>query len=126
VRRVQGLEEIADIILAHHERIDGLGYPLGIAGDAIPKLARMISVADVYDVMTARDTYRDPVSMAEAIAELRRVAGTQLDARYVQLFVSIVERERIGFAHTADDDFEAELALEEQIHDLARPRVAAA
>jgi putative nucleotidyltransferase with HDIG domain len=125
VRRVQGLEEIADIILAHHERIDGLGYPFGIAGTEIPALARMISVADVYDVMTARDTYRDPVSMADAVDELRRVAGTQLDAHYVELFISVLEREQIGFAHTADDDFEAELALEERIRELARPRVAA-
>src|SRR2546421_5562819 len=125
VRRVQGLEEIADIILAHHERIDGLGYPFGIAGTEIPALARMISVADVYDVMTARDTYRDPVSMADAVDELRRVAGTQLDAHYVELFISVLEREQIGFAHTADDDFEAELALEERIRELAQPRVAA-
>src|SRR2546421_688900 len=125
VRRVQGLEKIADIILAHHERIDGLGYPFGIAGTEIPALARMISVADVYDVMTARDTYRDPVSMADAVDELRRVAGTQLDAHYVELFISVLEREQIGFAHTADDDFEAELALEERIRELAQPRVAA-
>jgi putative nucleotidyltransferase with HDIG domain len=125
VRRVQGLEEIADIILAHHERIDGMGYPLGIGGTEIPAASRMISVADVYDVMTARDTYRNPVSSAEAIDELRRVAGTQLDAYYVELFVSILEREHIGFTHAADDDFEAELALEERIRELARPRVAA-
>ncbi len=61
VRAVQGYEEIADLILAHHERIDGLGYPRGLAGEEIPLLARMISVADVYDVITARDTYRVPV-----------------------------------------------------------------
>src|SRR5207237_3981920 len=62
VRRVEGLEEIADIILAHHERLDGAGYPHGLHGDQIPELAKMISVGDVYDVMTARDTYRTPVS----------------------------------------------------------------
>ena len=61
VRSVQGMEEIAAIILAHHERVDGHGYPDGLAGEQIPKLARMISVGDVYDVMTARDTYRAPV-----------------------------------------------------------------
>jgi putative nucleotidyltransferase with HDIG domain len=124
VRRVQGLEEIADIILMHHERLDGRGYPLGLVGPQIPVLARMISVADVYDVMTARDTYRNPVEPAAAIEELRRVAGTQLDAYFVELFISVLEREQIGFAHTADDDFEAELALEGQIRELARPRVA--
>jgi putative nucleotidyltransferase with HDIG domain len=125
VRSVEGLDEIAAVILAHHERIDGKGYPFGLCGEEIPRLARMISVGDVYDVMTARDTYRTPVSSAEAIAELRRVAGTQLDAHFVELFVAILERERIGFTHTADADFEAELEIEQRIHDLARPLVAA-
>jgi putative nucleotidyltransferase with HDIG domain len=125
VRRVEGFEEIAAIILAHHERIDGTGYPDGLPGKEIPALARMISVGDVYDVMTSRDTYRDPVSPAEAIAEMRRVAGTQLDAYYVELFVEILERERLAFTHGEDADFEAELAIEERIRELARPRVAA-
>jgi putative nucleotidyltransferase with HDIG domain len=125
VRRVQGLEEVADIILAHHERIDGTGYPHRVCGEEIPELARMISVGDVYDVMTARSTYRTPVAPEEAIAELRRVAGTQLDARYVELLIAIVEREGMSFAHTADADFEAELEMEQQIRELARPRVPA-
>jgi putative nucleotidyltransferase with HDIG domain len=125
VRSVEGLDEIAAVILAHHERIDGTGYPLGLHGEEIPQFARMISVGDVYDVMTARDTYRTPVSSSEAIAELRRVAGTQLDARFVELFVAILEREGIGFTHPEDADFEAELAIEQRIRDLARPLVAA-
>ncbi len=125
VGRVEGLEQIASIILTHHERVDGRGYPSGLRGEAIPALSRMISVADVYDVMTGRDTYRNPVSPAEAIAELRRVAGTQLDAHFVQLFVAIVEREEIGFTHAEDADFEAELAMEEHIRELAQPRVPA-
>jgi putative nucleotidyltransferase with HDIG domain len=125
VRSVEGLEEIAAVILAHHERIDGAGYPLGLRGEEIPALARMISVGDVYDVMTARDTYRTPVSSAEAIAELRAVAGTQLDAHYVELFAAMLEREGLGFAHAADADFEIELAIEQRISELARPLVAA-
>ena len=97
VGRVEGFEEIAEVILAHHERIDGNGYPRGLQGEEIPALARMISVADVYDVLTGRDTYRTPVSAPEAIAELRRVSGTQLDGRFVELFIAILEREQIGF-----------------------------
>jgi hypothetical protein len=62
---------------------------------------------------------------SEAITELRRVAGTQLDARFVELFVVILERERIGFTHGEDADFEAELAIEQRIREPARPRVAA-
>jgi putative nucleotidyltransferase with HDIG domain len=124
VRAVEGLEDIAAIVLAHHERIDGTGYPYGLKGEQIPALARMISVGDVYDVMTARDTYRTPVGRPEAIAELRRVAGTQLDEHFVELFVAILEREELDFAHTEDTDFEAELAIEQRIRELAQPRVA--
>jgi HD-GYP domain-containing protein (c-di-GMP phosphodiesterase class II) len=124
VRRIQGYEEIAEVILAHHERVDGTGYPRGLRGEEIPALARMISIADTYDVITARDTYRPPVSSSEAIAELRRVAGRQLDARFVELFIEVLEQREIGFTHTEDADFEKELAIEERIRELARPRVA--
>lgn len=124
VRRIQGYEEIADVILAHHERVDGTGYPYRLRGEEIPELARMISIADTYDVITARDTYRPSVSRREAIAELRRVAGTQLDRRLVELFVGMLERDEIGFTHAEDADFEKELALEQRIRELARPRVA--
>jgi putative nucleotidyltransferase with HDIG domain len=122
VRRVQGLEQIADVIRAHHERIDGRGYPDGLAGGEIPDLAKMISIGDVYDVMTARDTYRHPVTTEQAIAELRRVAGTQLDEQFVELFIGVLEEKQVAFAHAQNDDFEAELALEEQVRELARPR----
>ena len=124
VRRIEGYEKIAAVILAHHERVDGTGYPYGLRGDEIPALARIISVADTYDVLTARDTYRPPISSPEAIAELRKVAGSQLDARFVELFIEILERQGIGFTHTEDSDFEKELALEERIRELARPQVA--
>jgi len=124
VRRIEGYDKIAAVILAHHERVDGTGYPQGLRGDEIPALARIISVADTYDVLTARDTYRPPISSPEAIAELRNVAGTQLDGRFVELFIEVLEREGIGFTHTEDADFEKELALEERIRELARPQVA--
>lgn len=125
VRAVQGYEGIAELILAHHERPDGLGYPNGLKGDEIPLLAQMISVADVYDVITGRDTYRVPVARAEAIAELRRVAGTQLATQFVELFIDILEREETGFTHTEESDFETELALELRVRELAQPRAAA-
>ena len=79
VRRIEGYGPVADIIIGHHERVDGKGYPHGIAGDDIPLGSRIISVADTYDVMTSRDSYRRPVSSEAAIVELRRVAGSQLD-----------------------------------------------
>ena len=80
VRRIEGYGPVADIVLSHHERIDGRGYPYGLSGEQIPLGSRILAAADTYDVMTARDSYRDPVSSEEALAELRRVAGSQLDA----------------------------------------------
>jgi putative nucleotidyltransferase with HDIG domain len=115
VSAVDGYGPVAKIILAHHERIDGKGYPRGIEGDAIPELARIISVADTYDVMTARDSYRDPVSSFEAIQELQRVAGSQLDERFVRAFVELLEGKDFTFRHGEDADFDVELALEERI-----------
>ena len=119
VSQVAGYGPIADIVLAHHERVDGAGYPRGLAGEEIPALARIISVADVYDVMTARDSYRKPVSSGEAIDELRRVAGAQLDARFVEVFVELLEGRDVSFRHADDADFDAELALERRVHAYA-------
>jgi putative nucleotidyltransferase with HDIG domain len=111
VRLLEGQDDVAEIIHAHHERWDGRGYPRQLAGEAIPRLARMISIADTYDVMTARDSYRDPVSSAAAVAELRRVAGAQLDAELVEVFVQhVLGHDEASFAHGDDADFEAELA----------------
>jgi putative nucleotidyltransferase with HDIG domain len=125
VRMLEGQEDVAAIIHAHHERIDGRGYPRGLAGEDIPRLARMISIADTYDVMTARDSYRDPVPAAEAIAELRRVSGAQLDGELVDIFVrEVLGHEDAAFGHGDDADFEAELAFE-RLGDEADAGVAA-
>jgi putative nucleotidyltransferase with HDIG domain len=126
VERIEGYGPVAEIIHAHHERIDGKGYPGGIAGDEIPLGSRIISVADTYDVMTSRDSYRRPVSVEAAIVELRRVAGTQLDPEVVECFIEMVESGRVAFRHADEEDFERELAFERRVADYARPRVAAA
>ena len=125
VRNVEGYGPVADIILGHHERWDGKGYPRGVVGDQIPLLSRMISIADTYDVMTARDSYRKPVSRAEAIIELQRVAGAQLDAHLVGLFVEMVERGDLIFRHGDDADFDAELDFERRVIEYAAPRAEA-
>jgi putative nucleotidyltransferase with HDIG domain len=116
VSALEGYGPIAKIILAHHERIDGKGYPRGLKGDQIPEMSRIISVADTYDVMTARDSYKEPVSSFEAIQELQRVAGAQLDERFVRIFVEdVLEGKDLTFRHGEDADFDVELALEERI-----------
>jgi putative nucleotidyltransferase with HDIG domain len=121
VSSLDGYGPVAEIILAHHERIDGKGYPRGLAGDDIPELSRIISVADTYDVMTARDSYRTPMSSHDAIVELRRVAGKQLDARFVEVFIELLEGKDVSFAHGEAADFEKELALESRIEETASP-----
>jgi putative nucleotidyltransferase with HDIG domain len=126
VRRIEGYGPVADIIISHHERIDGKGYPHGIVGDEIPLGSRIISVADTYDVMTSRDSYRRPVSREAAIVELRRVAGTQLDPAIVEHFIEMIESGRVAFRHADEADFERELAFERRVADYARPRAAAA
>ena len=96
VERIEGYGPVAEIVLHHHERFAGGGYPAGIAGEEIPLGARIISVADTYDVMTSRDSYRRPVSSEAALAELRRVAGTQLDPQVVEVFERMILETRRG------------------------------
>jgi putative nucleotidyltransferase with HDIG domain len=109
VGRVHGYSDVAEIVLCHHERIDGRGYPRNLAGEEIPLLSRILSVADCFDVMTARDSYRTPMPFDDAINELRRVAGTQLDAQLVEIFVGVVMGAGVDFRHSDDEDLEAEL-----------------
>jgi putative nucleotidyltransferase with HDIG domain len=123
VGSVDGYGPVAEIILAHHERIDGTGYPRGLKGEEIPELARIISVADTYDVMTGRDSYRSPVSTFDAMKELRRVAGTQLEPRFVAIFVQLLEDGDVDFQHDEAADLEKELALEATIAETADPAI---
>jgi putative nucleotidyltransferase with HDIG domain len=126
VRRIEGYGPVADIIISHHERVDGKGYPHGLAGEDIPLGSRIISIADTYDVMTSRDSYRRPVSSEAAIVELRRVAGSQLDPELVESFIEMIEAGRVAFRHADEADFERELAFDRRVEDYARPRAAAA
>jgi HD-GYP domain-containing protein (c-di-GMP phosphodiesterase class II) len=96
--RVEMLREVAPVIRAHHERRDGRGYPDGLAGDEIPRLARIISVADTYDAMVSDRPYRKGLAHAEAVAELRRVAGSQLDPVCVQALLAWFDEQEIAAA----------------------------
>jgi putative nucleotidyltransferase with HDIG domain len=113
--RVEGLGEVATAVLAHHERIDGKGYPDGLTGDAIPMTSRILAIAEVYDVLTSPDSYRVPISAAEAEDELRAVAGTQLDGRLVWLFVTQVLPGRLLEHQAQIADLEAELQVQRRV-----------
>jgi diguanylate cyclase (GGDEF)-like protein/putative nucleotidyltransferase with HDIG domain len=87
------LHDVRAWVGAHHERPDGLGYPLGISGDALPLEARIVAVADAYEAMTSDRSYRDSIGHARAQAELRRCAGSQFDRRVVEAFLTTLRRE---------------------------------
>jgi putative nucleotidyltransferase with HDIG domain len=110
---------VAEIVAAHHERLDGRGYPAGIAGEEIPALARVIAVAEVYDTLTALDTYRTPVSSFEAVRELRRVAGTQLDGRFVEALAELLAGRGTEYRHADAADFDRALEIERRAGDAA-------
>lgn len=78
---------IAQYVLSHHERPDGKGYPFGLSREQIPIQSLIIAVADTYDAMTSDRSYRRPVSKQEAIDELKKCSGTQLDENVVKVFV---------------------------------------
>jgi two-component system, cell cycle response regulator len=84
---------VATIVRATHERWDGTGYVDGLAGEAIPLAARIIAVCDAYAAMTSERPYSAAVSSDEALAELRRCAGTQLDPQVVSMFCEHVARQ---------------------------------
>jgi diguanylate cyclase (GGDEF)-like protein len=88
-----GVEPVAEWVLHHHERWDGMGYPEGLAGDEIPLGARIIFIADAYDAMTSDRAYRSRLTPPDAVAELKRCAGTQFDPA----IVAVVAHE-LGYA----------------------------
>ncbi|MGW0768745.1 HD-GYP domain-containing protein [Streptomyces sp. NPDC002676] len=91
VRGISFLGEARAAILHHHERLDGSGYPYGLAGDQIPECARVVAVADAFDAMTSTRSYRRARSVETAVAELKRCAGAQFDPRMVGALVRALE-----------------------------------
>jgi len=84
------LSHVADLILFHHERWDGKGYPIGLKGNDIPKLARIVAVIDAYDVMTHSRPYKDAISAQEAVEEIRKCAGSQFDPVVAEFFTRVI------------------------------------
>jgi putative nucleotidyltransferase with HDIG domain len=113
---------VAEIVRAHHERIDGRGYPLGLVESEIPEIAKIISVAEVYDTLTASDTYRTQMSSFEALTELRRVAGSQLDARYIEVLAGLLTGEGVEYRHADTANFDRELNMERRMREAASGR----
>ncbi|MBD5657768.1 MAG: HD-GYP domain-containing protein [Candidatus Eremiobacteraeota bacterium] len=87
---IPSLEELAPIVRSHHERMDGKGYPDGLAGEAIPQLSRIVAVADAFHAMISKRPYRTPLPIGDAVDELRAGSGTQWDRPVVAAMLDIV------------------------------------
>lgn len=90
---IEFLDEAFQGILHHHERLDGLGYPMGLKGSEIPEFARVIAVADAFDSMTSTRSYRNARTVEEAIDEIERCRGSQFDPVMVDALVKALTKE---------------------------------
>lgn len=86
---------VSDGVLLHHERPDGQGYPRGLAGDAIPNMARVVGICDAFDAMTSHRPYRSGMPRDKAIAIIREFSGRQFDANYADAFIAMGEAGRL-------------------------------
>jgi len=86
------LRDLVPIVESHHERIDGMGYPMGLKGDDIPLGGRIIAVADSFDAMTSDRPYRRSLSRKKAIEELKKNSGTQFDSKIVKVFIEQLKK----------------------------------
>lgn len=100
---VEAMAPIVPCVLHHHERWDGTGYPDGLAGEAIPRLARIIAVADTFDAITTNRPYRTSLSIAEARKRLLEGRGTQWDAQCVDAIVALIDADEMQLDPTASN-----------------------
>ncbi len=110
VREIQAMAETLEIIRAHHERVDGKGYPAGLKGDEIPLGARILAVADTFDAMTSDRPYRKGLPPEAAYEEIDRCAGAQFDPEVARVFLEGAPRWPDLYPTEEDGDGEAETA----------------
>ena len=84
---IKQMREIVPGVLCHHERVDGRGYPAGLTGDDMPLIGKIVSLADSFDAMTSKRTYREAMSIEKAVSEVRNGLGTQFDERLGRIFI---------------------------------------
>lgn len=89
---VEAFKDIVHIVMHHHERYDGNGYPAGLKGAEIPIGARVLSIADLFDAMTSSRPHKTRITTEEAIEEIRRVAGTQVDPELADAFIGLLQQ----------------------------------
>ena len=89
----QIFKDIIPIVMHHHEKYDGKGYPKGLKGEDIPLVARITAVADTFDAMTSKRTYRDALSLDVVKAEIEKCSGTQFDPKIAKVFLDILKND---------------------------------
>ena len=94
LRIIEEMPKLATGARSHHERFDGQGYPDHVAGEKIPKYARIISVADAYDAMTSRRSYRAAMPQARVRAEIAQGMGTQFDPAYAKIMLQLIDEDK--------------------------------
>jgi HD-GYP domain-containing protein (c-di-GMP phosphodiesterase class II) len=90
LQEVEEFAALAQIVRHHHERYDGKGYPLGLQGESIPWISRMLTICDAYDAMTSMRCYCEPHSIEEALIEIKECAGRQFDPFLSGIFIDFI------------------------------------
>jgi len=115
---IDQFEELATVVLHHHERYDGNGYPKGLAGEEIPLISRIICVADSYSAMTSNRPYGPPLSVEVATSELEYKKGSQFDSGVVDAFLTVLEQHDEAYQRGLDVDFDTEVHRIRFLQDL--------
>lgn len=95
LERVEGLQDSLPMIKHHHERFDGKGYPDGMTGHDIPLGARIIAVAETFDMLISELPWRDAMTLKDALNEMKRCSGSQFDPMVVEAFLSVIESQKV-------------------------------
>ena len=90
------LDEVHDIVLSHHERWDGAGYPRQLSGEDVPLLSRILAIADSYDAMTSKRPYRDGLPQDRVLEEFDKGQGAQFDEALAEIFIKMIKAEKIS------------------------------
>ncbi len=128
VKGLRFLGNAEDVVLHHHERFDGKGYPHGIAGDEIPLESRIVNVVDAFDAMMSDRPYRKSMGLQNTLTEVENCSGKQFDPQVVSVFIELISSGKVDVEQATDDELTRGLreyerahgdAVDEAVHDLS-------
>jgi HD-GYP domain-containing protein (c-di-GMP phosphodiesterase class II) len=118
LKTIDQFDELAEVILHHHEKFDGTGYPFGLSGENIPLISRIICVADSYSAMVSDRPYRKALSVSVAKGELRKHRGRQFDPAIVDTFLKVLSDHDRRYQSGKKADFDLEFSSDRFLRDL--------